>query len=109
MSISNQQNAQYLDPHPDNLDLSSQQGKVWAICNYHGPLVTKITNLFNKINVKCAFIFCNTINSLLMPRIKISTKYMKIGDRNETAKFLIIFILDKRNVTNKIQRTHKMY
>ena len=54
MFISNQQNALYLDPHPGNPDLSSQR-QVWAICNYRGPRVTKITNLFNEINVKIAF------------------------------------------------------
>jgi hypothetical protein len=50
--ISSQQIAPYLDPHPDTLDFSSQQRKVWAIRNYHGSRVIKITNLFNKISVK---------------------------------------------------------
>jgi len=35
--------------------------------------------------------FCNTINSLLRPRVQINIKYIKIGNRNETAKFVIIF------------------
>jgi hypothetical protein len=50
--ISSQQNAPYLDTHPDTPDFSSQQRKVWAIRKYHGSRVTKITNLFNKISVK---------------------------------------------------------
>jgi hypothetical protein len=50
--ISRQQNAPYLDPHPETPDFSSQQRKVRAIRNYHGSRITKITNLFNKISVK---------------------------------------------------------